>query len=659
MVKLMRLCFYDFGTGWLDAIPVKSRTNAETLRAFCEVIGDLKEVNSFSFDTEREYAPPAVQEMYCDKAREFISTCRNVGIKVSHSTPGMPRTNAMAEAKVKLVLQGARVALRQAGLEAKFWPYAVRHFCMAANLTIEKGESAFKKRFETDRFRGQIIPFGCLVDYFPTPSRRDLRKTASDGIRLDVGEGDANAAISSSEEELESDVELDIIKMTELLESGMDEDEAIRFFAEIEGRPPKCHGTSLPAESSDDNGKEEWFASDEFDPDDLEAYVDQGHVSEDEVPDITLDGSGKVQAYQPRGKFCPTSRPGVFLGYHCEVGSKWKGDYVVADLENFKQNISKPSVQQVKRIYLAPSEKYTFPLLPIYEKRTRSLCLDDPVMLDSDTRVESVDHEDQSEVFDFNEGRVAGTSDEPESKDANDQVESSDGAKVDYWEHDASSGVWTYHVVAPRKAMVNPGVTPGALGTVPELRKLSNVRISYITYPGSTPVEIREEHYALGKTRLMKHWTGKVLFFEHGKVPEKRTEKFATYKKHGVLGLDGELPYKQDAERSERKYRGTRKPNSIDSESWRSMSRVEREEYVESELREAELKAMSKNDPRDAAPVHIEDDDGYESPAFKGDRDGWLHDAKHGVVIRHRPMSRKAKFDPESLKNCRAYLYVE
>ena len=191
------IVFYDFGTGWLDAVPVKSRTNAETLRAFREVIGDMKEVNSFSFDTEREYAPPAAQEMYCDKAREFVSTCRNVGIKVSHSTPGMPRTNAMAEDKVKLVLQGARVALRQAGLEAKFWPYAVRHFCMASNLTIEKGESAFKKRFETDRFGGQIIPFGCLVDYFPTPSRRDLKRSSTGDIKLGIGEEDANAAVSS------------------------------------------------------------------------------------------------------------------------------------------------------------------------------------------------------------------------------------------------------------------------------------------------------------------------------------------------------------------------------------------------------------------------------------------------------------------------------
>ena len=102
----------------------------------------------------------------------------------------------------------------------------------------------------------------------------------------------------------------------------------------------------------------------------------------------------------------------------------------------------------------------------------------------------------------------------------------------------------------------------------------------------------------------------------------------------------------------ERKYKGTRKPNSIDSETWRSMNRSEREGYVEAELREAERNAMSKNDPHDAGPVKIEYDDGYESPAFRGEKDGWIHDTKHGVIIRHHPLSRKAKFDPESLKNC-------
>ena len=106
--------FYDLATGWLEAVPVKGRTNSDTLRAFQQMFGQLDDVNAFSMDTERRYAPPeVVREIYCDKAREFISVCKRVGISVAHSTPGMPRTNAIAESKVKLVLHGARVALRQ------------------------------------------------------------------------------------------------------------------------------------------------------------------------------------------------------------------------------------------------------------------------------------------------------------------------------------------------------------------------------------------------------------------------------------------------------------------------------------------------------------------------------------------------------------------
>ena len=96
--------FYDLATGWLEAVPVKGRTNSDTLRAFQQMFGQLDDVNAFSMDTERRYAPPGVREIYCDKAREFISVCKRIGISVKHSTPGMPRTNAIAESRVKLVL---------------------------------------------------------------------------------------------------------------------------------------------------------------------------------------------------------------------------------------------------------------------------------------------------------------------------------------------------------------------------------------------------------------------------------------------------------------------------------------------------------------------------------------------------------------------------
>ena len=52
----------------------------------------------------------------------------------------------------------------------------------------------------------------------------------------------------------------------------------------------------------------------------------------DAVPDITFTGSGRVTSYEKRGKFSATSKLGVFLGYHHEMGSQWNGDYLVADL---------------------------------------------------------------------------------------------------------------------------------------------------------------------------------------------------------------------------------------------------------------------------------------------------------------------------------------
>ena len=54
------------------------------------------------------------------------------------------------------------------------------------------------------------------------------------------------------------------------------------------------------------------------------------------------------------------------------------------------------------------------------------------------------------------------------------------------------------------------------------------------------------------------------------------------------------------------------------------MNRAEREGYVEAERREAEAKAMSREDTRDAAPADVEFDSAYDSPAEKHQKDYWL-----------------------------------
>ena len=109
----------------------------------------------------------------------------------------------------------------------------------------------------------------------------------------------------------------------------------------------------------------------------------------------------------------------------------------------------------------------------------------------------------------------------------------------------------------------------GALGAVPETGKFAAVRISHIRYDGNLPVVIREETWALGKTRLMQHWTRHVEFFDSGFSPPKKSVKYAPYQKHRIMGHDSYLPYEQEIERRERKYQGSRKPNYIDSDTWR------------------------------------------------------------------------------------------
>ena len=92
--------------------------------------------------------------------------------------------------------------------------------------------------------------------------------------------------------------------------------------------------------------------------------------------------------------------------------------------------------------------------------------------------------------------------------------------------------------------MVVPHKTSGALGIAPEVGRLSPVRISHVNYEGKPPVVIREEIWALGKTRLMQHGTGDVEFFDSNCAPPKPPKvKHASYQKHGILGHHSSLPY--------------------------------------------------------------------------------------------------------------------
>ena len=153
--------FYDLATKYIDVLPVFSRSVPNTVEAFHKFMGP----------------EPKIGLLYSDQAREFLAATRRMAWVHHMSTPGMPKTNGIIENKVKLVLHGARVLLRQAGLSPKWWPFAVRAFCAARNLENRGEGTAWGKRNDDRDFPGQLIPFGCLVDFKPiAPKPRRLKK---------------------------------------------------------------------------------------------------------------------------------------------------------------------------------------------------------------------------------------------------------------------------------------------------------------------------------------------------------------------------------------------------------------------------------------------------------------------------------------------------
>ena len=130
-------------------LPVQSRSRSKTLEAFRRFAGGQ-----------------TLKLVYSDQAPE-LKAVTALGALHRLSTQGMPKTNGVIENKVKLVLHGARVLLRQAGFEPRWWPFAVRHFAMARNIENRGDGPPWTRRHGDGNFSGVILPFGCLIDFYP------------------------------------------------------------------------------------------------------------------------------------------------------------------------------------------------------------------------------------------------------------------------------------------------------------------------------------------------------------------------------------------------------------------------------------------------------------------------------------------------------------
>ena len=117
---------------------------------------------------------------YSDNAPELISAMKVLQWRHVLSRDYISKSNAQAERAVRSVLEGTRVNLLQSGLNHWHWPHAARHWCLMQNILATGGKtSPWELRFG-EKFDGPMIPFGCLVDYWNGP-----RKKNKDNLRFD------------------------------------------------------------------------------------------------------------------------------------------------------------------------------------------------------------------------------------------------------------------------------------------------------------------------------------------------------------------------------------------------------------------------------------------------------------------------------------------
>lgn len=153
------LVMKDVATDFRWVYPSARHHTSDCIRAFKHFIRPEDKVGIF----------------YSDNSDELRKASAEMGWRHNTSVDYISKSNAIAERNLRSVLDGTRVNLEQAGLHHSYWPYAARHWCMSHNI-LEDPElkSPWSLRFG-EKFKGPIIPFGSMVEFWTGPERPSIR----------------------------------------------------------------------------------------------------------------------------------------------------------------------------------------------------------------------------------------------------------------------------------------------------------------------------------------------------------------------------------------------------------------------------------------------------------------------------------------------------
>ena len=94
-------------------------------------------------------------------------------------------TNGIAERAVRRVKEGTSAVLLQSGLNESWWADSMECYTYLRNVTdlLSDGKTPYERRFGQP-FKGPIIPFGSLVEYYPITAKDDQSRIHQFGKKV-------------------------------------------------------------------------------------------------------------------------------------------------------------------------------------------------------------------------------------------------------------------------------------------------------------------------------------------------------------------------------------------------------------------------------------------------------------------------------------------
>ena len=110
--------------------------------------------------------------IYSDNVPELIAAARSLKARLVTSRAYVTENKSVIEREIRIILEGTRANLEQAGTGVNLWPLAAQHHAMALNLTerFDSKSIPWEDRFG-EAFDGLMVPFGAKVLYWNNPKQ--------------------------------------------------------------------------------------------------------------------------------------------------------------------------------------------------------------------------------------------------------------------------------------------------------------------------------------------------------------------------------------------------------------------------------------------------------------------------------------------------------